>query len=83
MLSNRGVPPFLIRTTVTGDSVASVKALNRVVGDPDLHLLLDQGVRHRVIMAVYGDVVIDVHPRIASVKNQTHSRIVSPGLLCG
>ena len=46
MLSNRGVPPFLIRTTVTGDSVASVKALNRVVGDPDLHLLLDQGERN-------------------------------------
>ncbi|KDE39805.1 hypothetical protein ADINL_1703 [Nitrincola lacisaponensis] len=39
-----GVSAFLVGTVVAGDPVAPVKTLNGVVGDPSLHLLLDQGV---------------------------------------
>lgn len=36
------MPTLLIRTPVAGDPVAPVEAFDGVVGDPDLHLFLDQ-----------------------------------------
>ena len=41
-------------------SVAAVQHLHRGGGEPDIHLLADQGVRHAVEMTVDLDVIIDV-----------------------
>ncbi len=47
---------------MAGNAVAAVKALDGVVGDPDLDLLLDQGVRHRVVVPPDVHVVVDMYP---------------------
>ena len=52
---------------MTGHPVSSVETLDSVVGDADIELLLDQGIRHRVVMFFDLHVVVDVNPRLLSL----------------
>jgi hypothetical protein len=50
-----------VGTDVAGDPMAFVEALHGVGAKPSIELLLDQGVGHRVVVAVDLDVVVDMH----------------------
>src|SRR5688572_5173691 len=47
---------------VHGDALAVAEQLNRALGDPGVELLADQPVRHRVVMPVDVDVVVEPDP---------------------
>lgn len=48
-----------MRTPVTGNALAAAEAFEGVVGDAHIELFLDQGMRHRVIVAVHRNMVVD------------------------
>ena len=47
---------------VHGDALALAEQLDRALGDPGVELLADQPVRHRVVMPVDVDVVVEPDP---------------------
>ena len=56
-----GMVPLLLRTPMTGDPLAPVETLDHVARDAHLDLPFDQGMGHRVVVALDRDVIIDVH----------------------
>src|SRR5882672_726325 len=50
---------------MAGDTLALVEQLDRTLGDARLELLAQQAVRHRVVMAVDVDVVVEADPALA------------------
>jgi hypothetical protein len=56
-----GVAAFLGRAQMAGHALVGVEALDRLRGQAYFELVLHQLVRHRVVMAVDFDVVVDVY----------------------
>ena len=62
VLGHRGEATYLGVAGVGGDALAAQQHLQRVGCDAQLHRDADMLVRHRVVVALEGDVVVDVHP---------------------
>ncbi|MNN33012.1 hypothetical protein D3C81_1467490 [compost metagenome] len=60
VLGLSGVAAFVRRATMAGHALVGMEALHRLRGQPHFELMLHQLVRHRVVMAVDFDVVVDV-----------------------
>ena len=62
MLRQRGEPAFSGGSDMGSHSVASEEGFHGMLGEPDVELMFDQGIGHRVVMAIDLDVIIDVDP---------------------
>ena len=67
MLRQRGEPSFLVRVDMGSHPAASEEGFHGVLGEPDIELLFDQCIGHRVVMAIDLDVIVDVDPGLFPV----------------
>ncbi|MNN07897.1 hypothetical protein D3C81_1207330 [compost metagenome] len=58
------VAAFVLRAQVAGHTLVGVEAFHRLRGQAYFELVLHQLVRHRVVVAVDFDVVVDVHSHL-------------------
>ena len=61
MFRQRRVPPTHAAAHMHGDTIALMEQLNRACGDAGLDLFAQQPMRHRVVMALDVDVIIERH----------------------
>ena len=64
VFDHRGVLSPLRRADVTGDPLALMETFHRAHGHTHVHLRFDQPIRHRVIMPIDFNVIIDMNPRL-------------------
>jgi hypothetical protein len=57
---HRGVVAFEVRTPVTGHPFALEQQFHHLGSEPDIKLLFDQRIGHRVVMPVNLDMIIDI-----------------------
>jgi hypothetical protein len=65
---------------VRGDAQAAQEHLQRAGRDAQFHRCADVLVRHRVVVALEGDVVVDVHAR--GLELRQHHRLRGQRLQC-
>ena len=76
-----GVHMCFIAAGMGGDALAAQQHLQRGGCHPQLHCRADVLVRHRVVVALEGDVVVDVHPRRLELRQ--HHRLCRQRLEIG